>query len=127
MNHQHEDQQRVCPHDDDEAQEQKPRQYWRSGCLLSQRPDPSNGFQPPDGRQSFSPVHLVQGLNGNLQKVLSAISSVAPNYVYNVKWKEKKIDSYINPEFREIWRNVLTIFYEEDHHHHPSSGILLSI
>ena len=126
---QHEDDQHQ--HDDHhEAPEQQPRQYRRSECLLSPARDPGDGCcLRPDDCQSSNPANFVQCPDANLSKrrllytptpnyflnkLLSFLSTAAPNNVYNAKWKEDKIDNFIDPEFREMWRNVLTIFGEDD-------------
>ena len=36
------------------------------------------------------------------------------NNVYHNTWKEDKINSFINPEFHEIWRKSLVIFCHEE-------------
>ena len=98
-------------HDDGEVREQL-LQHRRSECLLSPLLDPGDGLGlQSDDCRSTKPVQLVDNL---IQNVLSTISAAAPSNIYRNKWKEEKIDSFINPEFREIWRNSLIIFCHEE-------------
>ena len=46
--------------------------------------------------------------------VLSIISWSSPNDVYNNKWREERLDNFVNPEFQEIWRNSLMIFCDQE-------------
>ena len=87
---------------DDDVQKQQPCLYQGDDHQLH-----------PGDRQSSSPVHCFP--DNWIQSVLSSISEAAPNNVYHNTRKEDKIDSFINLEFREIWRNSLVMFrYEEE-------------
>ena len=88
--------------DDDDVQEQQPCLYQCDDHQLH-----------PGDSQSSSPVRCFP--DNWIQSVLSSISEAAPNNVYHNTRKEDKIDSFINLEFREIWRNSLVMFrYEEE-------------
>ena len=87
---------------DDDVQKQQPCLYQGDDHQLH-----------PGDRQSSSPVRCFP--DNWIQSVLSSISEAAPNNVYHNTRKEDKIDSFINLEFREIWRNSLVMFrYEEE-------------